>query len=63
VFFVDDNFCVDLERSNEILDLMIKNGFQRKWTAQVRTNVTQQPEFVKKMKQADARWCMWGSNR
>jgi radical SAM superfamily enzyme YgiQ (UPF0313 family) len=52
VFFVDDNFCVDLERSNEILDLMIKNGFQRKWTAQVRTNVTQQPEFVKKMKQA-----------
>jgi radical SAM superfamily enzyme YgiQ (UPF0313 family) len=52
VFFVDDNFCVDLDRSNEILDLMLKNNFSRKWTAQVRTNVTNQPQFVKKMKQA-----------
>jgi radical SAM superfamily enzyme YgiQ (UPF0313 family) len=52
VFFVDDNFCVDLDRSNEILDLMLKNNFPRKWTAQVRTNVTHQPEFVSKMKRA-----------
>ncbi len=52
VFFVDDNFCADLNRSNEILDIMIANRFHRKWTAQVRTNVTQKPEFVRKMKQA-----------
>jgi radical SAM superfamily enzyme YgiQ (UPF0313 family) len=52
VFFVDDNFCVDLDRSGEILDIMLKNRFSRKWTAQVRTNVTQRPEFVRKMKQA-----------
>jgi radical SAM superfamily enzyme YgiQ (UPF0313 family) len=52
VFFVDDNFCSDLDRSNEILDLMLKNNFARKWTAQVRTNVTHRPEFVSKMKRA-----------
>jgi radical SAM superfamily enzyme YgiQ (UPF0313 family) len=52
IFFVDDNFCADIERSNEILDLMLANRFGRKWTAQVRTNVTARPEFVTKMKQA-----------
>jgi|WetSurMetagenome_2_1015567.scaffolds.fasta_scaffold02595_2 anaerobic magnesium-protoporphyrin IX monomethyl ester cyclase len=52
VFFVDDNFCADLDRSNEILDLMLANRFARKWTAQVRTNVTKSPEFVRKMRQA-----------
>ena len=52
IFFVDDNFCADIERSNEIFDLMLANRFNRKWTAQVRTNVTARPEFVTKMKQA-----------
>ena len=52
IFFVDDNFCADVNRSGEILDIMIANRFARKWTAQVRTNVTQKPEFVKKMQQA-----------
>jgi radical SAM superfamily enzyme YgiQ (UPF0313 family) len=55
IFFVDDNFCVDIDRSNKILDLMIKNGFRRKWTAQVRTNITHHPEFVRKMKQANCK--------
>jgi radical SAM superfamily enzyme YgiQ (UPF0313 family) len=52
VFFVDDNFAVDMKRSNEIVDLMIAQGFRNKWTAQVRTNVTHKPEFVAKMKKA-----------
>jgi len=52
VFFVDDNFAVDMNRSNELLDLMISRGFRNKWTAQVRTNVTHKPEFVAKMKRA-----------
>jgi radical SAM superfamily enzyme YgiQ (UPF0313 family) len=52
VFFVDDNFAVDMKRSNEIVDLMIARGFRNKWTAQVRTNVTHRPEFVAKMKKA-----------
>jgi radical SAM superfamily enzyme YgiQ (UPF0313 family) len=52
VFFVDDNFAVDMTRSNEIVDLMISQGFRNKWTAQVRTNVTHKPEFVAKMKKA-----------
>jgi radical SAM superfamily enzyme YgiQ (UPF0313 family) len=52
VFFVDDNFAVDMKRSNEIVDLMIAKGFRNKWTAQVRTNVTHRPEFVAKMKKA-----------
>jgi radical SAM superfamily enzyme YgiQ (UPF0313 family) len=55
LFFVDDNFCVDIDRSNAILDLMIKNGFRRKWTAQVRTNITHHPDFVRKMKQTNCK--------
>jgi radical SAM superfamily enzyme YgiQ (UPF0313 family) len=52
VFFVDDNFAVDMDRSTEILDRMIAAGFRNKWTAQVRTNVTHKPAFVAKMKKA-----------
>jgi len=52
VFFVDDNFAADLDRTDRLLDLMIKNKFKLRWSAQVRTEVTRNPEFVAKMRHA-----------
>ncbi|MFH0773880.1 MAG: radical SAM protein [bacterium] len=52
IFFIDDNFTANIKRSNEIFDGLISSGFNRPWTAQVRTEITKKPEFVKKMKQA-----------
>ncbi|MBW3014870.1 radical SAM protein [Candidatus Woesearchaeota archaeon] len=52
LFFADDNFAVDIARSNKILDLMVKNNFNREWFTQVRTDITKKPEFVAKMRKA-----------
>ncbi len=52
VFFVDDNFTANMKRSNEIFDGLISSGFNRPWTAQVRTEITRKPEFIEKMKSA-----------
>ena len=52
VFFVDDNFTANMKRSNDIFDGLISSGFNRPWTAQVRTEITKKPEFIEKMKKA-----------
>ncbi len=52
IFFVDDNFAVNIDRSSEILDGMIAMKRKVQWSAQVRTDVTHNPEFVAKMKKA-----------
>jgi radical SAM superfamily enzyme YgiQ (UPF0313 family) len=52
IFFSDDHFAANISRTNKILDLMIESGFDRPWGAQVRTEVTKNPEFVEKMKEA-----------
>jgi anaerobic magnesium-protoporphyrin IX monomethyl ester cyclase len=55
IFFVDDHFAANLERTDKLLDLMIKNRFRVRWSAQVRTEVTRHPEFVAKMRRAGCR--------
>jgi anaerobic magnesium-protoporphyrin IX monomethyl ester cyclase len=52
IFFVDDHFAANLDRTDRLLDLMIKNRFRVRWSAQVRTEVTKHPEFVAKMRRA-----------
>jgi radical SAM superfamily enzyme YgiQ (UPF0313 family) len=52
IFFVDDHFAANLERTDRLLDLMLKNRFKVRWSAQVRTEVTKHPEFVAKMRRA-----------
>lgn len=52
VFFADDHFAANLTRTNRILDLMLEKGFSRPWGAQVRSDVTRNPEFVAKMREA-----------
>jgi len=52
IFFSDDNFAANLKRTDQLLDLMIATGFKRHWSTQVRTEVTRNPQFVRKMKKA-----------
>jgi radical SAM superfamily enzyme YgiQ (UPF0313 family) len=55
IFFVDDHFAANLDRTDRLLDLMLKNRFKVRWSAQVRTEVTKYPEFVAKMRRAGCR--------
>jgi radical SAM superfamily enzyme YgiQ (UPF0313 family) len=52
IFFVDDHFAANLERTDKLLDLMLAAKIKTKWSAQVRTEVTKHPEFVAKMRAA-----------
>lgn len=46
VFFYDDNFCANKERTKELLRAMIKEGITPHWTAQVRVEVAKDPELL-----------------
>jgi len=52
IFFVDDHFAVNTEKTTRLLDMMIEHEFNRSWSTQLRTEVTKKPEFIAKMKQA-----------
>jgi anaerobic magnesium-protoporphyrin IX monomethyl ester cyclase len=52
IFFADDHFAANIKRTDQILDMMIENGFNGSWSVQIRTEVTKKPEFIAKMKKA-----------
>jgi radical SAM superfamily enzyme YgiQ (UPF0313 family) len=52
VFFYDDNFAADRERTKELLLAMIREGFQFPWTTQVRADFARDTELVGLMKKA-----------
>jgi radical SAM superfamily enzyme YgiQ (UPF0313 family) len=55
IFFVDDHFAANLDRTDKLLDLMLNKRFRVRWSAQVRTEVTKHPAFVAKMRRAGCR--------
>lgn len=52
ILFVDDNFAAGIDRTDRLLDLMIKNKFNIPWSASVRTEITKHPDLVAKMRRA-----------
>jgi anaerobic magnesium-protoporphyrin IX monomethyl ester cyclase len=52
IFFYDDNFAANKERTKELLEAMIREKFKFTWTTQVRADVAKDPELVKLMKRA-----------
>ena len=52
LFFADDHFAVDMKGKLELFRLMKEYGFNRKWSAQIRANVTKDEKFVSKMRSA-----------
>jgi radical SAM superfamily enzyme YgiQ (UPF0313 family) len=52
VFFYDDNFAAIRSRTYELMERFRRSGLGFRWSAQVRTDVTNDPKLVEKM--ADA---------
>jgi radical SAM superfamily enzyme YgiQ (UPF0313 family) len=50
IFFYDDNFAADKRRLKTLLRMMIAGGRKIPWTAQVRTDVTDDPELLELMR-------------
>jgi len=52
VFFYDDNFAANRERTKELLQAMIREQFKFQWTTQVRADIARDVELVRLMKKA-----------
>ena len=52
VFFYDDNFAANRERTKELLQAMIREGFTFPWTTQVRADLARDIELVGLMREA-----------
>ena len=52
VFFYDDNFAANRERTKELLQAMIRERFRFEWTTQVRADIARDTELVRLMKRA-----------
>lgn len=52
VFFYDDNFTANKERTKELLQKMIDQNIKCHWSAQVRTDVTKDRELLDLMKRS-----------
>jgi radical SAM superfamily enzyme YgiQ (UPF0313 family) len=51
IFFIDDNFAANKERSKALLKRMIKEDIHIEWSAQVRTDITRDTELIDLMAQ------------
>ncbi|MFC1851082.1 B12-binding domain-containing radical SAM protein [candidate division CSSED10-310 bacterium] len=60
IFFYDDNFVVKNKRTDELMERMLASDRKFKWTAQVRTDLTKDPQLVEKMARAGCRWVYVG---
>ncbi len=52
IFFSDDNFAANPKQSKELLEAMIREKLNLKWSAQMRVDVAKDEELVKLMKRA-----------
>jgi radical SAM superfamily enzyme YgiQ (UPF0313 family) len=52
VFFYDDNFAADRDRTKELLQAMIREGLKFPWTTQVRADLARDAELVGLMREA-----------
>jgi radical SAM superfamily enzyme YgiQ (UPF0313 family) len=55
IFFYDDNFTANHRRIDELCDLIISEGLDISWTAQVRQDIARNPPLLKKMAKAGCR--------
>jgi len=60
VFFVDDNFAINRNRTKALLRAMIENDACIPWTGQISINLLQDEELVQLMAASGARWIFMG---
>jgi len=53
IFFYDDNFAANKERTKQLLRRMIEEGITPEWTAQVRVDVTRDEELMELMERSN----------
>lgn len=49
IFFYDDNFAASPKKTHDLVDAMLDEGFQFRWTAQVRADIVRDRALVEKM--------------
>lgn len=61
IHFIDETFTIDKKHLNELLELMLQNGFHKRirWDAQTRADVANY-EMLSKMKAAGCEWIGFG---
>ncbi len=60
VFFIDDNFAINVKRTKSLLREIIDRGAQVPWVAQVSVNLLKDEELVSLMAQSGAKWIFIG---
>ena len=60
VFFIDDNFAINVKRTKSLLRAMIDQGAQVAWVAQISMNLLKDEELVDLIKASGGRWIFMG---
>ena len=60
VFFIDDNFAINVKRTKSLLREMIRQGAQIPWIAQISMNLLKDEELVDLIKESGGRWIFMG---
>ena len=60
VFFVDDNFAINVKRTKSLLRAMIAAGAQLPWVAQISANLLRDEELVELIAQSGGKWIFIG---
>src|SRR6185295_18518554 len=60
VFFIDDNFAINIKRTKSLLRDIIAAGAQLPWTAQISSNLLRDEELVDLIAESGGRWIFIG---
>jgi len=60
VFFIDDNFAINIKRTKSLLRDIIAAGAQLPWTAQISANLLRDEELVDLIAESGGRWIFIG---
>src|SRR5258708_37167994 len=60
VFFIDDNFAINIKRTKSLLRDIIAAGADMPWTAQISANLLRDEELVDLIAEPGGRWIFIG---
>jgi radical SAM superfamily enzyme YgiQ (UPF0313 family) len=60
VFFIDDNFAINVKRTKALLKEMIARGAQVPWVAQISINLLRDPELIDLIAESGGKWIFCG---
>jgi len=60
IFFYDDNFAINKERTKMLLEGILRRGLKIKWSAEARTDITKDKELLELMSRANCKFMLIG---